>query len=175
MALENKVSTVALINAEVSEVWDALINPAKIKEYLYGVDAVSDWKPGSPILFRGKWENEIFEDKALINVMDTNKCFGYSYWSPFFGTEDKPENYLDYTFSLKNPANKGDAKRRFRRVLCGENSEAPEASPLPGSRTTLALTCGNIRTEEMLAKQQDGCEIFLKNIKAVVENHASQK
>jgi hypothetical protein len=36
-------------NADVSKVWNALINPELIKQYLFGTEAVSEWKIGSPI------------------------------------------------------------------------------------------------------------------------------
>ena len=42
-----------VINAEVSAVWDALINPELIKQYLFGTEAISEWKIGSTIVFRG--------------------------------------------------------------------------------------------------------------------------
>jgi hypothetical protein len=41
------------INAPVAKIWDALINPEIIKEYLYGTQAISEWKEGSPLLFTG--------------------------------------------------------------------------------------------------------------------------
>ena len=35
------------INADKNEVWDALTNPDKIKQYFFGTNANSDWKKGS--------------------------------------------------------------------------------------------------------------------------------
>ncbi|MBX3257916.1 MAG: hypothetical protein KF862_27545 [Chitinophagaceae bacterium] len=35
------------INADRAKVWDALINPEKIKMYLFGTKTVTDWKKGS--------------------------------------------------------------------------------------------------------------------------------
>jgi uncharacterized protein YndB with AHSA1/START domain len=42
------------INATPAEVWDALTNPAKTKEYFFNCEVHSDWKKGSPISFRGR-------------------------------------------------------------------------------------------------------------------------
>ncbi|MBS1193689.1 MAG: hypothetical protein H6R28_89, partial [Methanomicrobiales archaeon] len=44
------------IRAPVSRVWDALVSPALIKQYMFGTDAVSDWKVGSPITWNGEWQ-----------------------------------------------------------------------------------------------------------------------
>jgi uncharacterized protein YndB with AHSA1/START domain len=132
------------ISAGVDSVWDALINPEIIKEYLYGFDAVSDWGKGSPIIFRGEYEGQIFEDKAVITAMEPNKLFSYSYWSPFFQTDDKPENYLDYTFEISSS----------------------------GYGTMLSITCGNLKSEEEVDKQREGCAIFAGNIKKAIEGRA---
>ncbi len=35
------------IHAPVSKVWEALINPDLIKQYLFGTQAISDWKVGT--------------------------------------------------------------------------------------------------------------------------------
>ena len=32
------------INAPAAEVWDALVNPEKIKQYMFGTDVVTSWK-----------------------------------------------------------------------------------------------------------------------------------
>jgi uncharacterized protein YndB with AHSA1/START domain len=31
------------INADTNKVWDALINPEKIKVYLFGTETISEW------------------------------------------------------------------------------------------------------------------------------------
>ena len=42
------------INAAPSEVWDALTNPEKTKEYFFNCEVFSDWKVGSSITFKGR-------------------------------------------------------------------------------------------------------------------------
>ncbi|MBL4624123.1 MAG: hypothetical protein JKY42_03145 [Flavobacteriales bacterium] len=39
-----KVSKTIKINASTEQVWDALINPEKIKVYLFGTETITDWK-----------------------------------------------------------------------------------------------------------------------------------
>ena len=42
------------IEASSRKIWDCLVNPDKIKLYLFGTDAISDWKLGSEIIFQGE-------------------------------------------------------------------------------------------------------------------------
>ena len=35
------------------QVWDMLTNPQKTKLYMFGCETVTDWKPGSELLWRG--------------------------------------------------------------------------------------------------------------------------
>jgi uncharacterized protein YndB with AHSA1/START domain len=44
-----------VINAPAAKVWDALINPEMIRQYLFGTEALSDWKAGSQITYKGIW------------------------------------------------------------------------------------------------------------------------
>ena len=73
-----------------------------IKKYLFGTDTESDFKVGSPIVFRGEWEGKKYEDKGTILKFDKEKTFQYTYWSSFSGKPDLPENYLTITFELKS-------------------------------------------------------------------------
>jgi len=41
------------IKAPPERVWRALTDPEMIRQYLFGTDAESDWKVGSPIRYRG--------------------------------------------------------------------------------------------------------------------------
>jgi uncharacterized protein YndB with AHSA1/START domain len=51
------------IHAPVSGVWEALTEPELIKQYLFGTEAVSDWKVGSSIAYKRVWEGKSYEDK----------------------------------------------------------------------------------------------------------------
>ena len=54
------------IDAPASDVWDALVNPEKIKQYMFGTNVVSDFKEGSPITWKGEWKGKPYEDKGVI-------------------------------------------------------------------------------------------------------------
>lgn len=88
------------LTVPAARVWAALTTPALIKEYLFGTETITDWKQGSPIVFRGEWEGKPYQDKGIIMETVPNKVFRYSYWSSFSGTEDKPENYAVVTYHL---------------------------------------------------------------------------
>jgi len=42
------------LKASPGEVWDALTDPEKTKKYFFNCRVFSDWKPGSPIVFKGR-------------------------------------------------------------------------------------------------------------------------
>ena len=88
------------INAPKQKVWDALTNPIQIKKYMFGTEASSDWKVGSPITFRGEWEGKSYEDKGTILEMEKEKILKYNYWSNFSGDKDEPSNYSNITYLL---------------------------------------------------------------------------
>ena len=88
------------LKADVAKVWDALTNPEIIKQYLFGTEAVSDWKEGSPLYFKGVWEGKEYMDKGTILKMEPGNIFKYLYWSSFSGTDDIPENYATITYKL---------------------------------------------------------------------------
>jgi uncharacterized protein YndB with AHSA1/START domain len=94
------------INAPSKIVWEALTTPSIIKQYFFGTTAISDWKAGSPLIFRGEWEGKNYEDKGTILETVPEKLFRYTYWSSMSGIEDKPENYVTITYRLSEKNNR---------------------------------------------------------------------
>lgn len=90
----------AVIEAPVDKVWDALVEPAKIKQYMFGTNVVSDWKVGSPIVWKGEWQGKNYEDKGTILKLEPRKLIQYSHYSPLSGVPDTPENYHTVTVAL---------------------------------------------------------------------------
>lgn len=130
------------INAPAAEVWDALINPAKIKQYLFGTDTHCDWKVGSVLRFTGEWEGKQYEDKGTILAIEKEKVLSYNYWSNFSGVADVPENYQIVTFRLQEQSGK----------------------------TLLSLTQQNIRSEEVKSHSNENWTMVLGSLKDLVEN-----
>jgi uncharacterized protein YndB with AHSA1/START domain len=88
------------IHAPASQVWEAITKPELIKKYLFGTDVISDWKAGSPILYRGEWNGKPFEDRGRIVEIEPEKRLVSTHWSPLSGVPDLPENYHTVTYRL---------------------------------------------------------------------------
>ena len=88
------------INVSLSKMWEVLTHPEIIKEYLFGTQTVTDWKPGSEIIFQGEYNGQKYRDKGVVCENILHQRISYSYWSGFSGTEDKPENYSLVTYDL---------------------------------------------------------------------------
>jgi uncharacterized protein YndB with AHSA1/START domain len=93
------------INATRAQVWNALTKPEIIKQYFFGTDTITDWRPGSPIKFKGEWQGKQYEDKGTILEMEYQSLIKYDYWSSMSDIEDKPENYVIITYRLSGGDN----------------------------------------------------------------------
>ena len=97
-----KVSTT--IDAPVANVWKALVTPEMIKRYMFGTNVESDWKEGSPIVWKGEWQGKPYEDKGVIQRVDPEHSLRFTHFSPLSGGADKPENYHTVTIDLSDQA-----------------------------------------------------------------------
>lgn len=89
------------IDAPISKVWDALINPSVIKKYMFGTEVISDWNVNSPIIWQGIWKDKPYQDKGVILQIIPEQLLQYSHFSPLSGEADLPENYHTMTYHLK--------------------------------------------------------------------------
>jgi uncharacterized protein YndB with AHSA1/START domain len=112
------------IRAPIAKVWDALVNPQVIKRYMFGATAVSDWKVGSPIAWKGEWKGKPFEDKGRILELRPEERLRYSHFSPLAGAPDKPENYHQVTIELSKQQDQED---QVRLDLFQDNNKTKEA------------------------------------------------
>ena len=121
------------INATPDRVWDALINPKQKKKYMFGCETVSDWKPGSALLWKGNYEGkEMIFVKGNILSIETGRFLSYSTIDPNSGIADIPENYLTVTYALTSQngqtvltvtqgdyATVGDGEKRYQETIDG--------------------------------------------------------
>ena len=133
--------TSILIEAGAEKVWKALTDPALIKRYLYGTEAISDWKVGSPITYKGVWEGKPYEDKGRILEIESGILLKSSYWSAFSGLADSPENYSTVTYRI-----------------------------VPGESTKLTVSQDNIPSEEGRAQAEGNWRMVLQALKELLEN-----
>lgn len=88
------------IHAPVPIVWRALVDPAAIKQYMFGTTVVSDWKEGGPIVWKGEWQGKAYEDKGVLRRIIPERLLQYTHFSPLSGLPDKPENYHTVTIEI---------------------------------------------------------------------------
>jgi uncharacterized protein YndB with AHSA1/START domain len=93
------------INAPRVKVWDALVNPGATKQYMFGTNVVSDWREGSPIVWKGEWQGKAYEDKGVILQFRPERTLAYSHYSPLSGVPDEPDNYHTVTVELSDEGN----------------------------------------------------------------------
>ena len=99
LIIKNSIS----ISAPKSKVWDALVNPEQTKKYMYGCEPISDWKPGSDLLWNGvDGDKTITFVKGKILDIRPEEYLSYTVIDPN-NTEvpDIPENYLTVTYTLE--------------------------------------------------------------------------
>ena len=129
------------IDAPAAEVWNALTDPALIKQYFFGTDVASDWNPGSPIVFSGEWQGKRYEDKGVILQAEPERLLQYTHWSNLSGLPDTPENYHTVTISLADQ----------------------------GPRTVLTLSQDNNPTVQARDHSQGNWETILAGLKTLLE------
>ena len=108
------------INAPSDQVWNALVDPNAIKQYMFGAQVHSDWQEGSAISWKGEWQGKPYEDKGVVLRVKPKRKIQYSHFSPSSGLPDKPENYHMVTIELATAGNHTDV------LLAQDNNESEE-------------------------------------------------
>ncbi len=130
------------INATDDQVWEALVNPRFIKQYLFDTHVTSDWKEGSSITWEGIHEGKTYKEKGIIKKIEPYKILQHTFLSSMSGKEDKPENYATVTYTL------------FTK----------------DSTTELSLTQDHNDTVQVKEHSQKNWQMVLEKLKEVVEN-----
>jgi uncharacterized protein YndB with AHSA1/START domain len=95
------VKNTIAIKASASKVWDALVNPQKTRQYMFGCETVSDWKKGSSLLWKGQHEGkDIIYVKGTITEIQPTNLLVYTTIDPHSKIDDISENYLTVTYEL---------------------------------------------------------------------------
>lgn len=133
------------INADTKKVWDALTSPDTIKKYMFGTTAVSDWREGSNIIWKGEWKGKSYEDKGKIVKSKPERLLQYTHFSPLTGQPDIPENYHTVTIELENK----------------------------NGQTQISLSQDNNHSEEEQQHSVENWKMMLEQMKKVVEEQGS--
>jgi uncharacterized protein YndB with AHSA1/START domain len=110
------------IDAPRDKVWTALTDPEQIKEYMFGSQVVTDWEQGSPIVWKGEYEGNEYEDKGEIVEIEPERRLKMTHFSPLSGEEDRPENYHTLLYEL----DERDGKTHVS--LSQDKNASPEAA-----------------------------------------------
>jgi uncharacterized protein YndB with AHSA1/START domain len=130
------------IDAPATKVWRALIDPAAIKQYMFGTNVTSDWQEGGAIAWKGEWQGKAYEDKGEILKIEPHRMLQYTHFSPLAGLPDKRENYHTVTIEL--------AER--------------------DSRTEVALSQDNNPTDEEREHSEKNWRMMLDGLRKYVES-----
>ncbi|HXB95229.1 MAG TPA: SRPBCC domain-containing protein, partial [Puia sp.] len=77
------VTNTISIQAPATKVWDALTNPEQTKRYMFGCAASTDWKPGSPLLWKGVFNGvEMVAVKGIVVRSEPCKSLVYTVIDP---------------------------------------------------------------------------------------------
>jgi uncharacterized protein YndB with AHSA1/START domain len=132
------------VDAPADKVWSALVTPDAIKQYMFGTTVISDWQVGRPIVWKGEWQGNRYEDKGTILRNDPPRTLQYSHFSPQSGAPDRPESYHTVTIHLE-----------------------PH-----GMQTRVVLTQDNNPTEQVREHYEKNWTMMLSALKQFVEQQA---
>jgi uncharacterized protein YndB with AHSA1/START domain len=130
------------LNAEPSEVWEALTDPQMTRKYFFNCDVVTDWKIGEPIIYRDNTgEDPIDQVKGTLKHFEEGEMF-------------------EYTF--KAAAKAGESQGDMIRVTF-------ELEPENGrTRLTVTQDCGE--NEKVYKDSDQGWDYVLFGLKKLLEN-----
>lgn len=92
------------LHAPMERVWQALTDPAIVKQYFFGTELVTSWEVGEPLYFKGEWDGKPYQDRGVVLEYAANKRLAFSYLSSWSGKEDLPENYLWVCYEVQPTA-----------------------------------------------------------------------
>ena len=108
--------------ADPEQCWRALTTPSLVAKYMFGTQLTCDWKVGSPISYRGVWDNEPYEDKGSVVEVDEPRLLVTTFFSPASGKKDAPENYQTVRYEIR-PIDGGCRIQVFQ-----DNNESKESA-----------------------------------------------
>jgi uncharacterized protein YndB with AHSA1/START domain len=93
------------INAPRAKVWDALVNPETIKQYMPVSDVISEWREGGPIVWTSEFLGKSFQVRGTILRLEPERLLEYDHSRPIFRASEvtkSTENYLRVTIELND-------------------------------------------------------------------------
>jgi uncharacterized protein YndB with AHSA1/START domain len=123
----NVIATAQIdIAAPAARVWQALTDPGIIARYFFGTTVVTDWRPGSPIVWRGEYQGRSYQDKGQVLEVEPGRRLKVTHFSPMTGLPDVPENY--HTVSYEIDERGGTTHLSLSQDNNGDEAEAERAT-----------------------------------------------
>jgi uncharacterized protein YndB with AHSA1/START domain len=89
------------VDAPVSTLWKVLTNNEFIQKYMFGCLAETDWKPDSPLLWKGAADGKVYVKGSIVSI-NPPYLLSYTIIDPNNASiPDIPENYLTVTYTLR--------------------------------------------------------------------------
>jgi uncharacterized protein YndB with AHSA1/START domain len=129
------------INGPCEKIWNALVTPDSIKQYMFGTNVISNWHAGDPIIWKGEWQGKGYEDKGEILQFIPGRILQYSHYSPLSSLPDAPSNYHTVTIELH----------------------------ADGDQTRVSLTQDNNSTDAERLHSEQNWQMMLNSLKQFVE------
>ena len=122
------------VAAPVETLWKVLTDSEFIPQYMFGCIAETDWKPGSPLLWKGAADGKLYVKGDVVSV-DPPHRLEYTIFDPNSTIPVIPENYLTMIYELRSTgdsastldiiqgdyAKVADGQKRYEHSLQGDD------------------------------------------------------
>ncbi|HEX4021243.1 MAG TPA: SRPBCC domain-containing protein [Acidobacteriaceae bacterium] len=123
------------IDAPIETLWKVLTDSEFIRQYMFGCNAETDWKPGSTLHWKGAADGTLYVHGHIVSI-DAPHSLAYTVFDSNSKMADIPSNYLTMQYRLTTRGDhastleitQGDfakveeGERRYKDSLDGDNS-----------------------------------------------------
>ena len=87
------------IAASPARVWEVLTDPSYTVQYMFNCQPVTDWRIGSPLLWRGASDGKDYV-KGQVEHYEPPRMLRFTTFDPNAAIDDIPANYVAVTYDL---------------------------------------------------------------------------
>jgi uncharacterized protein YndB with AHSA1/START domain len=88
------------VDAPIEILWKVVTDSEFIRQYMFGCNAETDWKPGSTLLWIGAADGVVYV-KGHVVRFEPPHTLEYTIFDPNSKLADVPSNYLNMKYDLK--------------------------------------------------------------------------